>query len=83
MTKQEIIDYLNAEYVAKSADSRLTRIYFVNGEMELLHFYKANQDNKLMSWNRWKVASLDSPNELFEIDGEMIESLKSGYSHTL
>jgi hypothetical protein len=83
MTSQEILNYLNSENAAKSANSKLTRIYFVNGEMATLHFYKESQDHELISWNRWRVASQETPNELFEIDGEMIESLKGGTSATL
>ena len=83
MTISQILEYLNNENVAKSASSRMTRIYFSNGMMAVAHFYKKDQEQSLVLENTWKMFLADHPDSPIVFSGEEIDSLKSGAPHEI
>jgi hypothetical protein len=83
MTIQQILNYLNQEHIAKSRDSKLTRVYFINGQMAITHFLKDNQRAELINENRWIIFTVDNVNTPIEVNGDDISDLKSGSSADL
>ena len=75
MTAQETLQYLREAQNAHTLDD-LTRIKYLNAEEAIVHFYLKHQTTELYQQNRWRIATLNAPEELIETDGEFFSSLE-------